>query len=166
MVQSPPAKSGDGGAIPGPGRSVDAVNGVPLQDSESPTDRRAWRAAVRGVTESRTRLREHAHARAHLQCGVPGAQGDCVRASAPRREGGVRLTARRPPGRLRLSRGAPTDGNLAWAPVSGWRAGEPADLGYRGPSLQAVSEQAGTGTEPPGLGSSPTRRVQSANRCS
>jgi len=46
--------AGDPGLIPGLGRSSAEVNGNPLQYSglENPTDRGAWRAAVRGVTGS------------------------------------------------------------------------------------------------------------------
>ena len=47
---------GDRGSIPGSGRSAGEGNGNPLQYSclENPTDRGAWRAAVHGVTQSRT----------------------------------------------------------------------------------------------------------------
>ena len=43
---------------PGSGRSPGEQNGNPLQYSclENPMDREAWRAAVHGVTKSRTRL--------------------------------------------------------------------------------------------------------------
>ena len=42
----------DSGFIPGPGRSPGEENGNPLQSScqENSMDRRAWRAAVHGVT--------------------------------------------------------------------------------------------------------------------
>ena len=44
----------DWGLIPGLGRSPGGGNGNPLQYSclENPTDRGAWQATVRGVTES------------------------------------------------------------------------------------------------------------------
>jgi len=50
--------AGDMGLIPGLQRSPGGGNGNPLQYSclENPTDRGAWRAAVQGVTESRTGL--------------------------------------------------------------------------------------------------------------
>ena len=50
--------SGDLGSIPGSGRSPGGGHGNPLQYSclENPTDSRAWRATVYGVTKSRTRL--------------------------------------------------------------------------------------------------------------
>ena len=56
------AKAGglrDMGSIPGSGRSPGGGHGNPLQDSclENPMDRRAWRATVRGVTRSQTRLK-------------------------------------------------------------------------------------------------------------
>ena len=50
--------AGDLGLIPGPGSSHEIGNGNPLQYScfENPKDREAWRATVRGVTKSQTRL--------------------------------------------------------------------------------------------------------------
>ena len=50
--------AGDLGSIPGLGRSPGEVNGTPLQYSclENPTDGEAWKAAVHGVAEGRTRL--------------------------------------------------------------------------------------------------------------
>ena len=59
MVKSPPANAGDMGSIPGSGRSPGGGNGSSLQYSclENPTDRGAWRAAVHGVTQSRTLVR-------------------------------------------------------------------------------------------------------------
>ena len=55
--------AGDPGSIPGLGRSPGEGNGNPLQYSYlgNPMDRGAWRAAVHGVTKSRTWLSEHAH---------------------------------------------------------------------------------------------------------
>ena len=52
--------SGDVGLIPGSGRPPGEGNGNPLQCSclENPMDRGAWRAAVHGVAESRSRLKE------------------------------------------------------------------------------------------------------------
>ena len=49
---------GDPDLIPGSGRSPGEGHGNPLQYSclENPTDRGAWRATVRGVAKSRTRL--------------------------------------------------------------------------------------------------------------
>ena len=63
VVKNPPANAGDPGeavSIPGLGRSPGGGHGNPLQYSclENPMDRGAWRAAVRGVTESQTRLSE------------------------------------------------------------------------------------------------------------
>ena len=62
MVKNPPANAGDirdMGSIPGSGRSPREGNGNPLQCSclENPMDRRAWRAAVHGVTKSWIRLK-------------------------------------------------------------------------------------------------------------
>ena len=50
--------AGDGGSIPGWGRSPGEGNGNPLQYSclENPMDRGAWQAIVHGVAKSRTRL--------------------------------------------------------------------------------------------------------------
>ena len=64
IVKNLPSNSrdaGDVGSVPGWGRSPGERNGYPLQDSclESPMDRGAWRAAVQGVTKSRTRLSTH-----------------------------------------------------------------------------------------------------------
>ena len=54
-----PANTGDLGSIPGSGRSSGGRNGNPLQYSclENPVDRRAWRAAVHGVTQIQTWLK-------------------------------------------------------------------------------------------------------------
>ena len=62
MVKSPSAHAGDlrdVGLIPGSGRSPGRQQGNPLQYSclENPMDREAWRATVRRVSKSRTRLR-------------------------------------------------------------------------------------------------------------
>ena len=53
VVKDLPAKSGDVGLIPGPGRSPTEGNGNPLQYSclGNPMDRRAWQAAVQGVAK-------------------------------------------------------------------------------------------------------------------
>ena len=69
MVKNLPANAGDAGSIPGSGRSpaerriltpvfFGEGNGTPLQYSclENPMDGGTWRAAVHGVTGSRTRL--------------------------------------------------------------------------------------------------------------
>ena len=58
VVKDPLASAGDMGLIPGTGRAPGEGNGNPLQSSflENPTDRGAWRAAVRGVTKSQTGL--------------------------------------------------------------------------------------------------------------
>ena len=52
------SNAGDLGLIPGSGRSSGEGNGTPLQCSrlENPMDGGAWRATVRGVAKSRTRL--------------------------------------------------------------------------------------------------------------
>ena len=57
MVKNP-ANAGDKGSIPGSGRSFGGGDGNPLQYSylENSVDRGAWRAAVHGVTGSRTQL--------------------------------------------------------------------------------------------------------------
>ena len=55
--------AGDGGAIPGSGRSLGGGHGNPLRDSclENLMDRRAWQAAVHGVTRVKHNLAtEHA----------------------------------------------------------------------------------------------------------
>ena len=60
-VKNLPVNSGDirdVGLIPGSGRSPGGGNGTPLWYScqENPTDRGTWKATVRGVTKSQTRL--------------------------------------------------------------------------------------------------------------
>ena len=62
MVKNSLANKGDirdAGSIPESGRSPGGGNGRPLQYSclENPMDRGAWRATVRGVTKSQTRLK-------------------------------------------------------------------------------------------------------------
>ena len=59
--KNPPANigdTGDAGWIPGSGRFPGVENGNPLQYSclENFMDRGAWRAIVRGVVKSQTRL--------------------------------------------------------------------------------------------------------------
>ena len=63
MVKNPLANAGDVrdvGLFPGLGRSPGGGHGNLLQNSclENPMDRGAWRAAVHGITKSRTRLSE------------------------------------------------------------------------------------------------------------
>ena len=60
---------GDGGSIPGLGRSPGGGHGNPLQYSclENPMDRRAWRATVHRVAESdTTKATEHSRRRSLL----------------------------------------------------------------------------------------------------
>ena len=60
QVKASACKAGDTGSIPGLGRSLGEGNGNPLQYSclENPRDREAWWAAVSGVSQSRTRLKQ------------------------------------------------------------------------------------------------------------
>ena len=53
MVKNPPANAGDGGLIPGSGRSPGGGNGTPLQYSclENPMEVEVWQATVHGVTK-------------------------------------------------------------------------------------------------------------------
>ena len=55
--------AGDPGSIPGLGRSPGEGNGNPIQYSclENPMDRGPWRATVRGVAKSQTRLSDFTH---------------------------------------------------------------------------------------------------------
>ena len=57
----------DSVSVPGWGRSPGGGHGNPLQHSclESPMDRGAWWAAIRGVTKNRTRLSTHTHTHIH-----------------------------------------------------------------------------------------------------
>ena len=66
MIKNPPASAGDTrdmGSIPGLGTSPAVGNGNTLQYSclENSMERRAWRAAVHGVTKIQTCLSMHAH---------------------------------------------------------------------------------------------------------
>ena len=56
VVKDLPAKSGDVGLIPGPGRSPGEGNGNPLQCSclGNPMDRGGWQAIVHGVPKRQT----------------------------------------------------------------------------------------------------------------
>ena len=75
VVKNPLASAGDirdTGSIPGLGRSPGGGRGNPLQYSclKSPMDRGTWRAAVRRVTRSQTRLKQlstHVHVGSSLQ---------------------------------------------------------------------------------------------------
>ena len=53
MVKNPAANIGDGGLIPGSGRSPEEENGNPLQYSclGNPVDRGSWWATVHGVAK-------------------------------------------------------------------------------------------------------------------
>ena len=62
VVESPPASAGDvkdTGSVPGVGMSPEGGNGSPPQYPclESPIDRGAWRATIRRVAQSQTRLK-------------------------------------------------------------------------------------------------------------
>ena len=74
--KEPSCSAGNEGSIPGSGKSPGEGNGNPLQCSclENPTDRGAWRAAVRRVAKSQTQLQGlGAHARrAAGVCNGPG----------------------------------------------------------------------------------------------
>ena len=75
LAANPPINVGDVrdmGLIPESGRSPGEGHGNPLQYSclENPTDRGAWRATVRGVKKSQTRLKHlstHTHTDRHTQ---------------------------------------------------------------------------------------------------
>ena len=58
VVKNLPVNAEDSGSVPGSGRSLGEGNGNPLQYSclENSMDRGAWRATVRGVINSQTRL--------------------------------------------------------------------------------------------------------------
>ena len=66
LVKNLPANAGDARdtvLIPGLGRSLGEGNGNSLQYSclGNPTDRGPWRATVRGIAKSWTRLSTHTH---------------------------------------------------------------------------------------------------------
>ena len=70
FVKNLPASVGgvrDTGSVPGSGRFPEGGNGTPLQYSclENSTHRRAWWAAIPGVTKSNTQLSTHAHTPQH-----------------------------------------------------------------------------------------------------
>ena len=63
MIKNLPVNAGDvrdAGSIPGSGRSPGGRHNNPLQYSclENPMDRGAWQAAVHGITQSWTRLKQ------------------------------------------------------------------------------------------------------------
>ena len=70
VVKNPPTNAGDTGLIPGSGRSPGGGNDNPLQDSwlGNPINTGAWRAAVRRVTESHTRLSDWARTTVVYTC--------------------------------------------------------------------------------------------------
>ena len=53
VVKNPPANAGDGGSIPGLGKSPGEGNGNPLQYSYlgKPMDRGTWQTIAHGVTK-------------------------------------------------------------------------------------------------------------------
>ena len=67
VMKNPPADAGAVASNRGSGRSPGVGNSIPLQYSclENSTDRGTWRAAVPGVTKSRTRPSDSA--RLHTQ---------------------------------------------------------------------------------------------------
>ena len=75
VAKNPPANAGDGGLIPGSGRSPGGGHGSPLQYPclENSMHRRAWRATVHRVTKSQAQLsmcawlcmRVHTHTHTH-----------------------------------------------------------------------------------------------------
>ena len=62
-MKNSPTNAGDGGSIPGSGRSPGVGNGSPLQYSwlGNPVGRRAWWATVHGVSKNQTRLNNSVH---------------------------------------------------------------------------------------------------------
>ena len=71
MGKESSCNAGDMGSIPGSGRSPGEGHGSPLQYSclENPMDRGAWRAAVRGVPQSQTQLKQLSnHTQALMSC--------------------------------------------------------------------------------------------------
>ena len=66
--------AGEGGVIPGWGRSPGGGNGNPLQYSclENPRDRRAWPATVQEVSESQTGQRNRGCMQCKTTRGIPG----------------------------------------------------------------------------------------------
>ena len=69
---NPPANAGDGGSIPGLGRSLGERNGNPFQYSclENPMNRGAWQTTAHGVSKSRTRLSDFTFTFIHCE-GLP-----------------------------------------------------------------------------------------------
>ena len=86
MGKKSACNAGDLGSIPGLGRSPGEGNSNPLLYSclENPMDRGAWRAAVHGVTKSRTRLSDF-HSQFSLDiAGIWGRRNISEGGSAPR----------------------------------------------------------------------------------
>ena len=70
VVENPPANAlatGDGGLIPGSGRSPGVGNVNPLQYSclENSMNKGAWQAIVHGVAKSQLRLRLNSYTHTH-----------------------------------------------------------------------------------------------------
>ena len=82
MINNPPANAGDagdGGSIPGWGRSPGGGNGNPLPCScgEYPKDRGAWGAAVCEAAEGRTQLSTAQHQTEVMKCQLLGGNRLC-----------------------------------------------------------------------------------------
>ena len=87
--------AGDLGSIPGSRRSPGEGNGNALQSSclENPMDGGAWRAAVRGVTESQTRLSDYTFVFSlycQLQEATQGVYTACLRQISGKHIGSLR----------------------------------------------------------------------------
>ena len=73
MVKNLPADAGDGGSIPGWGRSPGEGNGYPLQYSclENPIDRGTWQATYSPWGHRESNMTEHTHTHnKHLKTSV------------------------------------------------------------------------------------------------
>ena len=105
MVKNLPVNARDVNSVLGMGRSPGNGNTLQYSCLENPTDRRAWRATVHGITKTRTwlkRLSRHAHSRKKKKKEEEEIKPVCVRSRKSEEENGRKVRSGRKQGRQSL----------------------------------------------------------------